>query len=110
MGQLSAASKAAIVERLKVEGKLIPVGRKKTITPARRVVLEGTDADSQRVRLEVADGGVVFLDCNLEKRESSPVSVSFIGILDASQIKGKVGRVVNCRIEDGAGTAEASAL
>ena len=56
---------------------------------------------TQRVRIEVADGGVLCIDCNLEKTTSNVVGVSFSGILDASQLKSNVSRVVRCSIDDG---------
>jgi len=102
VGLKSAASVCRYIGQLKLDGRLAPVGQKvQAIALVRRVALENTTADPRRVRLEVADGGVVFLDRNLEKDGNDPISVCFTGILDASQVKCKIGRVVNCQIEDG---------
>ena len=93
IGLRSPSSVSRYVEELKLDGKLKTIGqRPRTVAPVRKVALGA----SQRIRLEVADGGVLFFDCNMAKD-----SVTFSGVLDASQIKGKVGRVVNCRVDGG---------
>ena len=102
VGLKSPTSVSRYIEQLKNEEKLIPLNQKsRAIALARRIELQGTGSQTQRVCLEVADGGVVLFDCNLEKKRSDIVSVSFTGILDASLMKGRVGQVINCRIEDG---------
>ena len=55
----------------------------------------------QRVRIETADGGVICVDCSLEKTGTDGLGVAFSGILDASQLKNNVSRVVRCSIDDG---------
>ena len=54
----------------------------------------------QRVCLEMADGGKIYMDCNLEKPKSAPVRVSFEGVLDAKSMKSRVGRIVRCQTSD----------
>ena len=54
----------------------------------------------QRVCLEMADGGKIYMDCNLEKPRTAPVRVSFEGVLDAKRMKSRVGRIVRCRPSD----------
>jgi hypothetical protein len=54
------------------------------IVPVRKIVV----SDLQRVRL---------FDCYMENEGN----ISFTGIIDASQMKGKIGQIVNCRIDDG---------
>lgn len=77
-----------------------PKGR--TLRLKRKISLEEFDGESvQRVRIETADGGVICLDCNLEKTGTDGMGVSFSGILDASQLKSSVSRVVRCSIDDG---------
>ena len=101
VGLKSPTSVSRYIRQLKDEGKLLAVNsRGHAIALARRIELHAAASQPQRVCLEVADGGVVFFDCNLEKKKKDIVSVSFSGILDASQIRGRVGQVVNCRIED----------
>jgi len=102
VGLKSPSSVSRYVVLLKDEGMLAPVNQKgRAFELARKIEFHRARSQSHRVCLEVADGGVVYFDCNLEKKRSDVVSVSFSGILDASQIKGRVGQVVNCRIEDG---------
>ena len=50
----------------------------------------------QRVCLELADGGKIYMDCNLQKPKTAPVTVSFDGVLDAKAMRGRVGRIVRC--------------
>ena len=50
--------------------------------------------------LEMADGGKIYMDCNLEKPRTAPVRVSFEGVLDAKRMKSRVGRIVCCRPSD----------
>ena len=48
----------------------------------------------------MADGGKIYMDCNLEKPRTAPVRVSFEGVLDAKRMKSRVGRIVRCRPSD----------
>jgi len=101
VGLKSPSSVRRYIEQLKNEGKLVTVKQKaRTIALARRLELQVAGSQPQRICLEVADGGAVFFDCCLEKKENDFVSVSFSGILDASEMKGRVGQVVHCRIDD----------
>ena len=63
----------------------------------------GEDADREnlqrRVRIDLADGGTVYLDYEIEKPKAAPVEVTFGGILDAKQIRGKVSRVIAFCVE-----------
>jgi len=101
VGVKSLSTLSRYILQLKGDGLLSTSNqRSRAIALARKIELDGAGSDPQRIRLEVADGGVILFDCNLEKKRSNAVSVTFSGILDASQIKGRVGQVVNCRIED----------
>jgi len=101
VGLKSPSSVSQHIKQLKAEGMLEFANQKgRAITLAQKIEFHKAENQPQRVCLEVADGGVVFFDCNLEKKQSDVVSVSFSGILDASQIRGRVSQVVNCRIED----------
>ena len=101
VGLKSPSSVSQYIKLLKDEGMLATVSQNsRSFALARKIELRRSASQPQRVRLEVSDGGVIFVDCNLEKKRSDVLSVSFSGILDASQIKGRIGQVVNCRIEE----------
>jgi len=102
VGLKSSSSVSEYIEQLIRDGKLVSVNQKaQTFALARRVEFSDADEIPRRIRLEVADGGVLFVDCSLLQREFDSVAVSFSGIVDASQMKGKVAQVVSCRIDDG---------
>ena len=101
VGLKSSSSVSRYIEHLKDEGKLLSVNQKgQVIMLARRVEFHETECQTMRVCLEFSDGGVAFIDCSLEKRINGIASVSFSGILDASQMKGRIGQVVSCRVDD----------
>ena len=101
VGLKSLSSVSRYIEELKGEGKLVPINQKgRAIALTRRIEFFEVLNQPQRVCLEIADGGAVFFDCYLEKSGSDAVSVSFSGILDASQMKRRVGQVVSCRIDN----------
>ena len=101
VGLRSPSSVSRHIEQLKAEGRITLRDQKsRTLAPLRRLELVNASAERQsRVQLEVADGGVICFDCNLEKTGTDGVSVTFCGVLDASQLKGTVSRVVSCRLE-----------
>lgn len=104
VGLQSPSSVARHVRALQKEGKLVsvysPKGR--TLRLKRCIDMDTTDAENvQRIRIETADVGVICLDCNLEKTETDALGVSFSGILDASQLKSSISRVVRCSVDDG---------
>ena len=101
VGLKSPTSVSRYIEQLKDEGVLVAVNQKvRAIALPRKIEFHGADNQPQRVCLKVADGGTVYFDCNLKKNQADSVSVSFSGIVDASQMKGRVGQVVSCRIEE----------
>ena len=101
VGLKSLSSVNRYIEQLKGEGKLVTINQKgRAIALARKIKLRVAESQPQRICLEVADGGVVFLDCSLKKKANDSISVSFSGILDASEMRGRVGQVVCCRIDD----------
>ena len=102
VGLRSTATVSGHIAQLKSEGKVNIMSQKpRTITASRKIVLRKTE--QQRIRLELADGGVVFIDCSIMENEDSSIKINFSGILDASMIKGKVGRIAHCQIDDGKG-------
>lgn len=104
VGLQSPSSVARHIKVLQSEGKLTsicsPKGR--TLRLKRRVDFDTAEGENvQRVRIETADGGVICLDCNVEKTRTDGMGVSFSGILDASQLKSSVSRVVRCSVDHG---------
>jgi SOS-response transcriptional repressor LexA len=101
VGLRSSSSVSRHIEQLKAEGRITLRDQKsRTLAPLRRLELvKASEERQRRVQLEVADGGVICFDCNLEKTGTDGVSITFSGVLDASQLKGTVGRVVSCRLE-----------
>lgn len=106
VGLQSPSSVARHVRALQSEGKLTAVRSPKgrALRLKRRVEMDAANGENiQRVRIEMADGGVLCLDCSLEKTGTDGLGVSFSGILDASQLRSSVSRVVRCSIDDGEG-------
>lgn len=104
VGLQSPSSVARHVRVLQKEGKLVSVhsAKGRTLRLKRRIDLNARSGESiQRVRIETADGGVICLDCSLEKTGTDEMGVSFSGILDASQLKSSICRVVRCSVDDG---------
>lgn len=98
LGLRSISTVSKYVHLLIEEGELAHIdSRPRTLTPKQH------DGDiekvQQRICLEIADGGKVYMDCNLEKPKAAPVKVSFEGILDAKSLKSRVGRIVGCNAE-----------
>jgi len=101
VGLKSTSSVSRYIDQLKKERMLLPVNsRGQGIALPRKIELSGDGSQPQRVCLEVADGGTVLFDCDLEKMRNDVVSVSFTGIVDASQMRSRVGRVVNYRVDE----------
>lgn len=48
---------------------------------------------------EVGCDGRLCFDFSLEKTGTDGLAITFSGVLDASQLKGKVGRVICCKLE-----------
>ena len=87
------------VKRLEAEGRLeLTAGRARALASARMHHLHKNTV--QRVRVEVADGGVLFLDCAVKQTDNGDVGFTLSGIMDASQLKGMVGSIVGCRFEE----------
>ena len=87
------------IHRLVDEGRItIDESKPRTLTAAASG--DALETVRQRVCLEMADGGKIYMDCNLEKPRTAPVRVSFEGVLDAKRMKSRVGRIVRCRPSD----------
>ena len=90
------------LRRLEEEGRIVACQQKQRALDAARAQMD-QDADREnlqrRVRIDLADGGFVYLDYVIEKPKSVPVDISFGGVLDAKQMKGKVSRVIAFSVE-----------
>lgn len=90
------------IRRLKQEGLIAACDQKPcTLTAAH--MQTGSEGDrevvQQRVRIDLADGGAIYLDFQIDKPRSASVDVSFDGVLDAKQLKGKVSQIVAFSME-----------
>lgn len=95
LGIRSSSTISYYIHRLIDSGELVcDESKPRTLTPARHG--EPVETVQQRICLEMADGGKLYMDCNLEKPKAAPVRVSFDGILDAKALKGRIGRIVSC--------------
>ena len=102
VGLKSTSSVHWYIVRLKDEGRLITVSRKpETFALPNNLKLNGAMGSLKRVRLELADGGIVSFDCCITRNNNGISSFSFSGVLDASQIKGLIGQIINVRLIDG---------
>ncbi len=88
------------IRRLEAEGRLcFRTKRPRTMVERRQASV--TVSDTQRLRLKIADGGEVLVDCDVTGAGSGGVRVSFSGVLDATGLRCRVGRVVSCSIDAG---------
>lgn len=90
------------LRRLEEEGRIVSCPQK----PRTRDTVKGQVSREnyrenlqRRVRIDLADGGCIFLDYEIEKPKSVPVDIAFCGVLDAKQLKGKVSRVIAFSVE-----------
>lgn len=95
LGIRSSSTISHYIHKLIDAGELVcDEAKPRTLAVARHG--ENVETVQQRICLEMADGGKLYMDCNLEKPKAAPVRVSFDGILDAKALKGRVGRIINC--------------
>lgn len=86
------------VKRLEAEGRLdMKPKHPRALSTMRRVKMHANS--TQRIRLELDDGGIVFVDFAVEKKRGGDMYFKLCGVLDASQLKGAVSSVVACTIE-----------
>ncbi len=98
LGIRSSSTISHYIHKLLDAGELVcDESKPRTLTPARHG--EDVETVQQRICLEIADGGRIYMDCNLIKPKAAPVKVSFEGILDAKSLKSRVGRIVACNAE-----------
>ena len=102
VGLKSSSSVCNHLHKLKQEGLIVACQQKpRTLTASRAQPSEETDLETlqRRVRIDLADGGTIYLDCTVEKPRSAPFNISFGGVLDAKQLKGKVAQVTAFSME-----------
>lgn len=95
LGIRSPSTVSLYIHKLIEAGELVcDESKRRTLTLAHPE--KDVEIIQQRICLEMADGGKVYIDCRLQKPRTVPVQVYFDGILDAKALKGRVGRVVSC--------------
>ena len=95
----SPATVSRYIHRLIDEGRItIDESKPRTLTAA--ASSDALETVRQRVCLEMADGGKIYMDCSMEKPRTAPIRISFEGVLDAKRMKSRVGRIVRCRPSD----------
>jgi len=95
IGIRSSSTISRYIHRLVDEGR-ISIDESKPRTIAAADDGRAFETVRQRLCLELADGGKIYMDCNLQKPKTAPVTVSFDGVLDAKAMKGRIGRIVSC--------------
>ena len=95
LGLRSSSTISRYIHRLIDEGR-ITIDESKPRTLSAAACADDIETVRQRLCLELADGGKVYMDCNLQKPKTAPVTVSFEGVLDAKDIRSRVGRIVGC--------------
>ena len=95
VGLRSASTISRYIHRLIDEGR-ISIDESKPRTLSTAASGDSIETVRQRLCLELADGGKIYMDCNLQKPKAAPVTVSFDGVLDAKAMRGRVGRIVRC--------------
>lgn len=95
VGIRSASTISRYIHRLVNEGR-ISIDQSKPRTISAAPSSDTIETVRQRICLELADGGKIYMDCNLQKPKDAPVTVSFDGVLDAKAMKSRVGRIVGC--------------
>ena len=95
VGIRSASTISRYIHRLVDEGR-ISIDQSKPRTLSTAATSDGLETVRQRICLDLADCGKIYMDCNLQKPKAAPVTVSFDGVLDAKAMKGRIGRIVRC--------------
>lgn len=93
LGIRSSATISRYVHRLIEDGKLVcDESKPRTLAPAGHAAQ--VENIHQRICLELEDGGRLYMECSLKKPKTAPVKVTFDGILDANDLKGRVSSIV----------------
>ena len=86
------------IKRLESEGRLELRSKHPRAVATNRSIKMG-DMPTQRIRIEVSDGGILYVDGILNPDRSDGAIFEFSGVLDATQLKSPIASVVACRIE-----------
>ena len=99
VGLKSVSTVAGHIQRLEADGFLdMHGGRPRSMTLAHAAeTADAADAEPRRLRVDVADGGVLYLDCQSVCGGAGGAQMAISGIIDASGMKSPVSHVVACR-------------
>ncbi len=86
------------LRRLEEEGR-IAVSQQKPRTPETATRLDADRENFQRECASIWQTGALIPGYGIEKPKAVPVDVTFSGVLDAKQIRGKVSRVIAFCVE-----------
>ena len=100
VGLKSTSSVCYHVRYLRQAGKIEMKSSKERAVTLHRWVPVPQDKP-QRLRIELADGGVLFVDCTIIRTGTDDLGVMLSGIMDASHLRGNVGSVVSCTVDNG---------
>lgn len=101
VGLNSASTVGKYIKQLEEEGKLTMNDRQKcrSLSAARCIQLPSITTDNtQRIEVEMADGGILCLDCRVLCDDDNRPYVAFSGVMDATRLKGQVCNVIRCGI------------
>ena len=100
VGLRSSSTVFEYIKELKEEGKLnITEGRPRALALYRRIPMKVDE--TQRLRVELADGGFFYVDCSLKNSGSNQSTVVLSGIMDASHLRSNVGSIIGCTVDNG---------
>lgn len=95
VGLRSSATISRYIHRLIDDGR-ISIEESKPRTLSAKNSEAAFETVHQRVCLTLADGGKIYMDCNLRKPRAASIKLTFDGILDAKAMKGRIERIVSC--------------
>lgn len=94
VGIRSTSTISKYIHLLVEDGRIsIDESKPRTISAATGEIIE---TEHKRLCLVLSDGGKIYMDCNLQKPKAAPVTLTFDGVLDAKEMKGRIGRIVRC--------------
>lgn len=97
VGLRSSATISRYIHRLIDDGR-ISIEESKPRTLSAKNSGAAFETVHQRVCLTLADGGKIYMDCNLRKPRAASIKLTFDGILDAKAMKGRIERIVSCNM------------
>lgn len=101
IGLRSVSTVSKYVKQLEEEGRLTANTKQKcrSLSAARCIQMPRmSDDGTQRIEVEMSDGGVICLDCQVLCDDDNNPYVTFSGVMDATRLKGHVCNVVRCGI------------